>query len=1680
MQDINKFIKGMNSDVHPSIQPPNTSREVYNFVPLTEDGNLYSMVNESGTSLFNVTLPDGFKIIGQCVLNTDIILVLVNPDTGASQIGFVRQDNNPNPQYGYYHPVAPVDVNGNVPEDNTEFGFDFDYPVDCQARKLINGDRILYFTDLKNPYGRVDLDNPPDVGNVKDNIKLTSNQKIPVIELVDVVDAVGELNAGVYHFVTRYVTKSGGVTTFGIPCHPIPVYPPSKSEGVNNIHGGFPSDGIINKNIVLEFSNIDQDFQEIEIVCIYYDGDESVRRAAVVDTLPITSDTIRYNFTGLNAQDIVPVDLAEIQQQPIAYTRAKCIEQKDNRLFLSNLKAREIDYDQLQLAANNVGVKYIIDEVLFSNRGENQKTSSIVFSNVGDAILQSNKRVEITFNNIIDAQTGKTENTDFILHKQGKVSEATITLLDSSSLQDGDTIVIEQVLNPDITLTARSIVTQPGEFTIGATNEDTATNITNTINDLNPEFSAIVDTNIVNLLWDNVSLPSNGKTITYSGSPAVIATTNFTGADPNFTGSEIASNIIVDNNIVTVEFTTFQPTGADKIEVIEAVDQDGNTFTTGAFDPTGDSTLSIVPSNESQGNDSEEETFTDYVNEKLTFNKKGYRRDEVYSLGFMLLYEDGFTSDVVHIPASADNVDITQLNAGENRFKPQGQTWDGFNTSNSTGELGTYVSTLEYPKEQSFPGLVAGDDSSTAIVNGTTAQSRLIRHHLMPPLFHEPHYRNVNGQVLIRIMGLEFNNLNIPPELLTDVAEVVFVRESRNKTGGKSIISQGVINRSVVMADDYNNDGIVQGSNILGGTDVINPRKGYFSTQVPLFDNLDQVRFTGDDRIKSSGHTKRSIVYNDLIGANTSDDPSDWTLPLFFENGKKLNSVRFNDRVFFHSPEHHLLSEFKLTTANVSGGDIEIALYSKGRFKASWVQEQWRSDDGIDYLKFYPYGDFYGDYNDYLNVVANGTHRVQTAREIIANQLRSGSIGTTEVIRTGTRWMPSSFEMQLETNTGTSAGTRWSVNLSPRATNCGGADFFCDDTTFKRGAIQTTSNNNLVDLNSGFSEFKTDVDGEFRRHIYNIKVNIPSQYSGVDNTEYIPIARFKLGDNYTDVFDGDTFITRWSYNDASLVYWTGYDRSAGASINKPKRSNTQRPTGYVNGDGINLLDPNNQVDEPGIGFPWGIDLRWCTSLFVESDINTYFRHKPPFKEDGVTPNDDPQDYFPNESNISNLLENYNGWADNIRAYNGQYSFENKARTYFSRGSLNSAITEFENRTIYSEQAANDDLLDSYRSFLVNDFYDLPSNTGPIWDSFVEYNMLFLHTTKSLWKTFAEPAATLAGGNISDVVLGTGSLFQRPSVEMLSADGGYGGTISQFGGTNTQMGYIFPDVLQGKIFGLTTSGGGPFLKELSQEGLSTFFHKNLPENLIRNNGVYDEGLINTDGAHLIDNPYKGIGLNGGYDYKLKRYWIVNHSNPFTVSYSLVTQSWISYHDYRPNCIIPYNNQVLFIKNDEDRKMYEMNTGNKGDYFGQVYDSYIEYICVADPKVVKVFDNIAISSESMDGLLKIKDDNFKTIQVTTDRQNTGAYNIISGNTFSPTKNFNEIFVKFRNDEYRLMIPRDAVIDNGGDIYDPANINQQATFRERIKGDYAIIKFTYDNIPNYTFIVNMITTLFKMNIR
>ena len=1684
MEDINKFLGGMNQDVHPINQPDHTVRKFVNFVPLTKDGNLYSVTNEQGTVLFpNVSFPDGMQVIGSSVLNTDIIVILAS-NSGNSQVGIIKDDNDLHPIYGKYHPIAPYDDNTqDVPIDNNELGFSSTFPVDCVSRKLINGHRILYYTDNNNPVGRIDLDNPPLVGTVGEQSRLVFNQKLPDINIKEIREnATGSIRPGVYQFITRYVTENGGVTSFGIPCNPIPMVPTNQTVGPDDYVGAFYEDQVINKNIILNISNVDTQYRELEIVAIYYEGSQSVFKASIVGQVPIVKDSLEFTFTGPDTEAMIDLTREELRKIPISYTRAKCIEQKDNTLFLSNLSSdRQSDDELLQSIANAVRVKYKIEEVQFSGRGDSAQVSSLGFVAQTPILGPTGNDLDITFTKSVDEATPV---NNFILYKPGTVASATITITDSNLIVDADLLQIgagpsQTAVNFEAESAAsgnpNTFVYVPGDD--DSTAENLATAIVSS-SDVT-EYTALVSGNVITLYWSTVDLSSNGIVVGWSGDGgAVTVSGNFAGANATpFT--ETATGININNAQVNVSFPSVVST-ADELQIVTVLSTEGDSYTTG--DESGPF-LSILDEPVSNTNSALEAGFTDYVNEQLTFDRKGYRRGEIYSLGFCLLYKDGSTSFVYHIPGYSGYIDEADFSNDVNKFNPtNGDIWPSFSQSAiSNGFLGTYVSTAEYPVRQNYPGNQIGDDNttygsgdSTSIQGPGANTSRKVRHHLMPSIENEPHYRIDSGGITwIRILNLDFEFTKaIPQSILKDVEEIMFVRERRNTDQNRSIIAQGVVNREVVSADSYNNSGKIEGNTLNGGTVVNNPKSGYYAMEMPFFNNLESIDMTGKNENKSSGHTRAGLTYPNLTGER-------WTGS--YADGERQDSTLFNNRVFFHSPETELLTGFTFTADTIVNAEVKPVLNMIGDYKrVNYKQLEWKSEAGDDWLNKTSYADLFGDYRNYETSLLANTSSISNARFGDNGKLRLPALDTVteQTLKTSTRWTPGGLELLLDSNLSDAGGSKfkiiYDIDFKDKATVCISD---CNGTR-KRGSIEdVTYSEDFDDLN------KVD---RLRRYLYNIVLQNDQQYGQLSIASYIPISRrnpfesngsFRL--DYNSVFGGDTFITKFAYNGSQLIHNTGYDRKTDRSINMPNRTSDQRPTGYGHIDEIKRIETENIPH-------WGYDLRWTTYFFVESNINTYYRHQPAAEEK--------QKYFPKENNLSDLLEDYRGYLGNVRTYNTQFSYENNLKEFYIKGSTQNVVTKFENRTIYSETAAQDDTLDSYRSFLQSNYYDLPSNTGPIWDSFVEYNSLFLHTPKGLWKTFAEPAATISGGNISDAVLGTGSLFSRPSVEMLTTEGGYGGTISQYGGAHTQIGYIFPDVLQGKVFVLAISQNGPHLKELSMDGIQSFMHKNLPENLIVTNGVVDLSNIKTENAHLIDNPFKSIGINGGYDYKLRRYFMTKH-NGFTLTFSVVTNNWFSFHDYSPNIIIPFDNRVLFFRNQSNNvdittELWEMNIGPRGSYFDQIYDSTLEFVSAFKNNKSKSYQNLKIVSDSYQNGSKIRDDNFKTLQVLNDRMNTGLYNIIHGNGFYPSSQEGEVLLKYRNDEYRLAIPRDSVVNNSNDVTDPSNIyipqggfvpvDDAYWFRERIKGDYAEIKLSYDNVPNREFVLNHISTIFNNNIR
>lgn len=1698
-ESSNRFKKGMNQDLHPAEQLEQTYRSALNFVLLSQEGNIYTITNENGTSLIDeVTFPAGFQIAGYTVLNTDIIVVL--SDGTNSQIGYIREDsNNLDPDYGYYRPVAPfdpafdsaTDPRDAYPENNSEFGFTLTHPVDCQARKLINGNRVLYYTDNLNPFGRVELENPPEVGSVAEQSNLVFNQTIPRIDFVEMRENVqGSLRPGVYQFITRYVTDNGGVTSFGIPTDQISVVPPDKDVRVEQYEGEFYDNVTVNKNIVLELTNVDQNYQEIEIIVAYYDQGTTFT-ARSVGNLPITGDTINFTFTGPETGEEIAITREELRQVPISYKRAKCIEQKDNTLFLSNLSDDATPDEVLQAVANNITVEYAIEEVPYSGREGNSisvdsggifTATTIELGEVNTVLVTFDRPVSLdgfsaAANNSLVGSAITYGGLDNTLEKNG---EPSLALVDNTATALTDTVEID-----GITFTAVASIVDPTiEFEIGATVADTSTNLANAVNAATGRnFAALPfdDGGVIKTRMVWVDGTGNGETLTYVGTITGDAT--FTGGTTTVSVLNATNMTQPADNQIEIEFSGANQISESDILSLFEIFQDP--IINEPASVNGNVDIGATDGADSLVGGADESGYTDYLDEKVIFDNRCYRRGEVYSLGFMLLFKDGTTSFVYHIPGN-DKVTTT---LGKAYPDLGGST---YRTGATSGELGTYLSTNEYPLDQNYPGNVDGDDQSVATV-------RNIRHHVMPTLEQEPHFRDTgNSGAFIRTLGLKFTidpANDIPADLIPEIQEIVFVRERRNLDINKSVLSQGIINRLVETADHCNNDGSIS------GTVVDNVRRGYCLQEMPFFNNLELALVSGDSRQKSSGHSFRGVAYPGLSGSEATFGGGT------FANGRKLNTEIRGNRAFFHSPESILAADTGVTTDELGGTIMRPWLLMEGAATTT-VRAKclYKGEAGDDWCEGYGFQDMHGNYVSYdtsfsYSTLA-GVDATNPDRTIGSAASRAAGVKRNPAIspdqdrpnRSTTRWTQGGWEVFVTNeNNGVTAydpaASPFSNNSDHFFINQGGTKFYLnheveswDKATVCLNDCKNSSEKGEVRVVGSGAELPSATTVAIKNHLYNIEVNNEVQYGQLSAGSFIPIGRFSLqtaGSEYGTVFSGDTFITKFAVNTGGLFWYYPYNRFKDSSINKPQgeKKSTSSRRGYRHVDGAG--DESNDTNKAE-----GYDFRACHYFFVESDINTYYRHRPTEEEQ--------QSFFPDQPDPKVNLENFFAWAGNIRAYNGLYSFENNLREFFVKGSTQQVVTDFENRTIYSEQAQTDSVVDAYRSFLVNNYYDLPAHTGPIWDTFVHANTLFMHTPKSCWRTFAEPAATLSGGNIADVVLGTGSLFARPSTEVLTTDGGYAGSISQYGGTHTQMGYIFPDVLQGKVFLLGAGQGGPILKDLSLEGLYTFFHGLMDLGITRDpiTGVINLANITTSNAFLVDNPYQGIGFLGGYDYKLRRAWIQKQGDfGFNVSYSALMQSWSSFHSYRPSVIIPFDNRVFFFRNGNQTDAWEMNIGAKARYFDVTYNSELELSVPTG--IATSFTNQLFYADITDtnGRL-VRDDFFDSYQVTSDKYNTGLLAFVAGNTFNPTKTDGEVFHKFRNDAYQVAVPRDAVVDNSGDILDPNNIYQPQggnapidgayPIRERIKGDYAVFKYTYDNTDGNSFVLREIRTIFEKNIR
>ena len=383
---------------------------------------------------------------------------------------------------------------------------------------------------------------------------------------------------------------------------------------------------------------------------------------------------------------------------------------------------------------------------------------------------------------------------------------------------------------------------------------------------------------------------------------------------------------------------------------------------------------------------------------------------------------------------------------------------------------------------------------------------------------------------------------------------------------------------------------------------------------------------------------------------------------------------------------------------------------------------------------------------------------------------------------------------------------------------------------------------------------------------------------------------------------------------------------------------------------------HNDIYEKGMAYLYAYGIPY---FFCESQVNVDMRQAYNDREGDFYPHvatDIPDDWL-QETNVHIAF-------DNTYTYNKTYSKQNHETAFATirpdwQPGQQCYIT-YNNRAIWSEASDMEDTRNNWLVYKPANTFDFPKSFGPLvaidrLESravMVRYvNHTQLYNAQATIETTAINAA-----------LGTGTLFSGTQpIDFNISDSGYAGTQHKFL-LQTEHGHIFVDAMRGQVILVR----GTSVEELSSSKYlnSKWFQNNLPFNIIKSFSTYP-----------IDNNFNGCGLHGVYDDYYKRliitkidylpnegvqydgteFYVINQKNKtiiqlgdpeyfcnksWTMSFSFLSNSWISWHSYLPNFYVQDN--VSFQSGMNTNTCMVWNHNQAFDLFNNFYGIDYPYI------------------------------------------------------------------------------------------------------------------------------------------
>ena len=392
-------------------------------------------------------------------------------------------------------------------------------------------------------------------------------------------------------------------------------------------------------------------------------------------------------------------------------------------------------------------------------------------------------------------------------------------------------------------------------------------------------------------------------------------------------------------------------------------------------------------------------------------------------------------------------------------------------------------------------------------------------------------------------------------------------------------------------------------------------------------------------------------------------------------------------------------------------------------------------------------------------------------------------------------------------------------------------------------------------------------------------------------------------------------------------------------------------------------------------------------------------------------------------------------------YNAAFSQENTTNIFISKA-FNQTNVKYEPHTIYgTEPKLDNERLDSWRKFLINNSLTVNGNYGEINRIIQFKDKLFYYQNDAFGIASVDERVLANEGDSTQTQLGTGTLLQR--FDYISTETG---VKHSFAVRTTGSSIYHYDAFINKLFRYSMGSDGVGVSPLTDiKGLSGFFRT----------AFVDTNLKSEDKILRIGTAGR-VGITSGYNSEYNTVYFTffckntdGNTVQYTISYNELLDSFESFYDFYPSMYLNMRKRFLSLSPINTQEVFIHNIGKRNTFYDQYYPSSVTFRVNENSDFVKTFDNFIINTE-------VILNNVQLAETITQLGIVNDYQIVN----QQNANFTQ---KIRS--WRKQIPRDET-------------NPSLNIKPRIADKYIDVTFTHDPLNlDKTFRLHDVMTEYSM---